>query len=467
MALGQSLWLDEAIGALAARNYSYWGIVTEFLTHDNHPPIYYLVLKFWTSIFGYSEISLRMPGVLFGVLVVFLVWRLSQKFAKKASVLATVLVAASPFLIYYSHEVRMYMLTVVFTLTAVYCYLLTVQPKKIHTLAWVGFSLSLVGLLFTDYVPVFLLPVFFIHAWHIKMKKNWFVRAALSFLPLVILGILWLPQLKTQALGGASVIAVLPEWKSVAGGANLKEVGLVWTKFILGRISISPKSAYYALLAVLSIPFAFSLWMSRKSKGTFTSFVRLWLIVPLVLCFLVSFMFPAFVYFRFTFVAPAFFMLVALGVVEIRKDLLSILVTGSLVIGSLFGFYFYISNPTQQRESWREAVSFVESNASENSIALFEFPAPFAPFEWYQTGKVKGVGALTEIKVNEETDRSRIVQAIESVDTIYYFEYLADLTDPGRFTLKVLKEAGFELTSQNGDFHGVGVIHIWTRQNTQ
>src|SRR3989344_7952105 len=67
VALKQSLWLDEAIGAIAARDYSYTGILTDFIIADNHSPLYYLTLKAWTSIFGYSEIAIRFPSVLFGI----------------------------------------------------------------------------------------------------------------------------------------------------------------------------------------------------------------------------------------------------------------------------------------------------------------------------------------------------------------------------------------------------------------
>ena len=65
--LNQSLWLDEAIGALVVKDMNFIDIATKFAVADNHPPLYYLMLSLWTSIFGYSEISLRMPSVFFGV----------------------------------------------------------------------------------------------------------------------------------------------------------------------------------------------------------------------------------------------------------------------------------------------------------------------------------------------------------------------------------------------------------------
>jgi uncharacterized membrane protein len=62
VSLNQSLWLDEATTALASK-MSLANLFTKFFPGDFHPPLYYLIMKFWTSIFGYSEISLRFPSI--------------------------------------------------------------------------------------------------------------------------------------------------------------------------------------------------------------------------------------------------------------------------------------------------------------------------------------------------------------------------------------------------------------------
>src|SRR4029078_7831305 len=78
ISLNQSLWLDEAIGAIAVKNYSYVGIVTDFIKGDTHPPFYYLTLKLWTDLFGYSEIAMRMLSVIFGVATVWVVYKIAK-----------------------------------------------------------------------------------------------------------------------------------------------------------------------------------------------------------------------------------------------------------------------------------------------------------------------------------------------------------------------------------------------------
>ena len=65
-------WLDEAISAsIAEKGPS--GLV-EALRHDGHPPLYYLLLHWWSVIVGDSDFALRaMSGVfsVFSLLLIF------------------------------------------------------------------------------------------------------------------------------------------------------------------------------------------------------------------------------------------------------------------------------------------------------------------------------------------------------------------------------------------------------------
>ena len=114
--LNQSLWLDEAVTANIVSNYSYSEIITKFSPTDFHPPLYYLVLKFWTNIFGYSEIALRFPSVIFSLLTAWVLYKISWKVCPTSSrhdvgttlgAWAAALFLFNPLIIYYSQEARM------------------------------------------------------------------------------------------------------------------------------------------------------------------------------------------------------------------------------------------------------------------------------------------------------------------------------------------------------------------------
>jgi mannosyltransferase len=64
----ESIWYDEAISVAVAKlgfvEHLRW--ITE--VDDNNPPLYYTFLHLWISVFGDSEVSVRMPSAIFGSL---------------------------------------------------------------------------------------------------------------------------------------------------------------------------------------------------------------------------------------------------------------------------------------------------------------------------------------------------------------------------------------------------------------
>src|SRR3990167_9329418 len=78
ISLNQSLWLDEATSAVAAR-MPLTDIFTKFLPGDFHPPFYYVFLHFWTILFGTSEIALRAPSLLAGILTIYIVYLIGKE----------------------------------------------------------------------------------------------------------------------------------------------------------------------------------------------------------------------------------------------------------------------------------------------------------------------------------------------------------------------------------------------------
>jgi hypothetical protein len=451
--LNQSFWLDEAIGALVVKNQTLWQILSEFPKHDNHPPLYYLLLKLWSDVFGYSEIALRSLSVVFGVATVYFVFKIAGVFKgnKYFGLLSAFLLATSPLHIYYSQEARMYALAAFLAAGAVYYFL---------TNRWILFSLFLTGLVFSDYVPIFLVPVFWL--WSIIQIKNlgYWKKFILSHLPIGILGILWAPIFFIQSRGGKWLLEALPAWRKVAGGATIKQAALIWSKFTLGRISLANKLVQYLLIFLVSIPFLPALFPSVVTREK-VKFLWLWLTVPLILGFAASFWFPAFIYFRFIYVLPAFYLLVSWGITRFPKKV-AVGLTLTILAVHLGGWGIYISFPSQQREDWREAVAFVEERVAKDEMVVFSFTEPFAPYQWYSKGEVKAKGLTDSILAKENKTREIAEGALKDTKGVYYFEYLWELHDPNKIVEKTILEKGFEEISAF-DFPGVGIIRYFRR----
>lgn len=104
---GQSLWADE--GASAFMTHRSVSEIIVAAAGDIHPPLYYLMLTAWTKVAGQSEFAMRYLSVIAGLLVVALCFRLGRLLLDRTTASAgAFFTAASPLLIYYSQEARMY-----------------------------------------------------------------------------------------------------------------------------------------------------------------------------------------------------------------------------------------------------------------------------------------------------------------------------------------------------------------------
>src|SRR3989338_7540643 len=145
IALNQSLWLDEAVTANVVKNLGFSQIVSGFSPTDFHPPLYYLFMKLWTNFFGYSEIALRMPSVLFSLLTGYVIYLIG-------GIWAAVFFLFNPLIVYYSQEARMYMMVTFFLTGALYFFI----SKKNQ----IFFNLFIFLSLLTFYGSIFLVAAF-------------------------------------------------------------------------------------------------------------------------------------------------------------------------------------------------------------------------------------------------------------------------------------------------------------------
>ena len=119
--LTESLWLDElwATRVMLVDLPTLW---TTILL-DTHPPVYSGFMFVWITLFGDSELSIRLPSLIFGVVSVGLTYLVVTRYVSRtATVLACLLLALSPVHIWYSQEARPYSAAVCLVLLAVFAY---------------------------------------------------------------------------------------------------------------------------------------------------------------------------------------------------------------------------------------------------------------------------------------------------------------------------------------------------------
>ena len=106
------LWYDEGHSILVAIKNFPFGINEFLFTKDfQHTPFYFYFLHFWIKFFGNSEILLRMSSVIFGIASIPMTYVVGKKlYDRNVGIISAILVCVSPLMIYYSIEIRMYMM---------------------------------------------------------------------------------------------------------------------------------------------------------------------------------------------------------------------------------------------------------------------------------------------------------------------------------------------------------------------
>jgi hypothetical protein len=87
------------------------------ILHEGHPPVYFILLKAWSEVFGNDELGLRSFSLFCGLGFIFLFFTLAErKFGSRTAWFSLIPLFCSPYLFYYFSEARMYSLGMLFAL---------------------------------------------------------------------------------------------------------------------------------------------------------------------------------------------------------------------------------------------------------------------------------------------------------------------------------------------------------------
>jgi len=112
-----SLWFDEGYTAWLVNHP--FGELIRLVRADTSPPLYYILLHFWTSIFGSSEIALRSLSAIFGIAAIALVAAIARRLPVHPAGAAWIF-ALSWWQVDYSQEARSYEMTVLLAALMLY-----------------------------------------------------------------------------------------------------------------------------------------------------------------------------------------------------------------------------------------------------------------------------------------------------------------------------------------------------------
>ncbi len=193
----QSYWLDESQAAHEL-SLSFGHMLSAWSSSEWNPPLYFLVAWPWARVFGTGEAGLRSLSAVFGIALIAVCYGCaSELVSRRAGLVAALLVAVNPFMIWYSQEAREYMLLTLLSAGSLWCYARAWRTGSRRDLA--GWAVVSALALLTQYFAGFLVLAEGLVLIY-RLRSRWSV-AALGLQALVLVPFVphVTPQLRTPA----------------------------------------------------------------------------------------------------------------------------------------------------------------------------------------------------------------------------------------------------------------------------
>ncbi|HEY1275626.1 MAG TPA: glycosyltransferase family 39 protein [Thermoleophilaceae bacterium] len=198
-ALGEALWMDEGLSIGIASHPLF--DIPGLLQVDGAPPLYYMMLSVWMSIFGHGPGETQGMSVAIAVLTVPAgLWAGWSLFGRRAGLICAALCAVNPFLTIYAQEVRMYALLLLLSLltTAAFMHAFVYGRRKYI----IVFSALLALMLYTHNWALFAAAgavCALVPCWYVADDRSRLLRdAAIGFGCAFLFYLPWVPTLIHQ-----------------------------------------------------------------------------------------------------------------------------------------------------------------------------------------------------------------------------------------------------------------------------
>ncbi|WP_119067474.1 glycosyltransferase family 39 protein [Aggregatilinea lenta] len=359
---GASLWTDEGLSALRAQA-SLSESFDSILSSGNQTPFYFMLLRLMPNT---SEVLLRLPSVLFGLLGVAVLMAVGLRLYKDyhLALWAGALLAVNPYHILLSRTARPYAFIFAMSLLIGTVFLELLRGHRSRGL-WITLTVAS-GVAYLTHYTLLALPaaefLVMLMLWHgdWAMFKRWVVAQVLACVPVVT----WLIVLMNHPVN------VGPAWVPTPG---LQDVPLTLWSMTIGYDGIRE---FYTLPAVLiiSLGLTFGIYAAfQEMRKNPANLLWFWLITAtLAVAFFISaFIISFYVDRYFMMFLPAVLFLTVYGVRRAPRQVAN----GALAVLSLTALgniLFSFHSGEYQRADYRGAAEFIAREYKPGDAVIIE-----------------------------------------------------------------------------------------------
>jgi len=446
----QSPWLDEIHTLNEANpNASFLDVYSQILSGEQMPPLYFYILYFLFKIFGYSIFVARFFSAIIGVLVVYVLYKLTKELIdKKTALFAALLIGLNYFMVYFSQEARPYILFMLFMLLSYYRMLLFIKNNTIKNAFWFGLTASfMLHVHFIGFFTLFAQSITLLIYLFIKKeldKPLFFKRCMIAAIVLIIA---YLPSVHSLL----KIFKIQSFWIPAPGPDSLK---LIYKTFF-GNAEI-----IIFLNGILFIGFLYAIFKSEKKKNIEKeennwSFIMLilWIsltvLIPVVSSYISN---PIILDRYFMGVLPAIIILLSIGLMQIKGRLLKYIFVGIYVFYFLFdlaGVQKYYSSV--KKTQFREATKYIIDKNEKNHKVVSSL-SWYLPYFFNQATKNTEIfGATLDEFIAQQKSLNK-----ELLSSFWYFDAHGREYNPTPETLEFLNQNYVILDNFSG-------LQAWTR----
>ena len=182
----QSYWFDEAQAAHEF-SLSFGSMVSSMVSHESNPPLYFFLGWTWAKLFGVGAVGLRSFSALCGVALIVVVYLCGRALvSSRAGLIAALLTALSPFMIWYSQEAREYMLLALLSGISLYYFIRALDDPSGRNVT--GWALAGALAILTHAFASFLIaPEAIFLLWRSRSRPTVLAVAAVAFVQVALL----------------------------------------------------------------------------------------------------------------------------------------------------------------------------------------------------------------------------------------------------------------------------------------
>lgn len=368
---GQSLIADE-VWSYTGVTLPDFGSMLDYVQGDGErtPPLF-TILAWLAARVSDSASVLRLPSIVAGILTIPLVYGIGQlTLGRRVALMAAALAALSPFLIWYSVELRAYSLVTMFAAASTLLLLIAVERRRWPW--WAGYALVTCAAMYTHYTAVYVLLAQFLWAvaLHPASRRHVLLAAAAAAVAYVP----WIPSalddFDAPSQATIDVLAPLGFHDAVDFAARM----------VLGHPAVGLRSFYglgpevllfagIGLAVVGLVARAARGWaIDRRQRENVILLVMLALAAPVGVAFVSLVSSDQFLPRNLSTSAPG--TLVLLAAVPMAGTLMVRLVSTVLVVGAFAFGAFRSTEPRFQRLDYDAAAAFIDATAGPEDVVL-------------------------------------------------------------------------------------------------